>query len=239
MTVSPNEANIYTALRSFLTAVLPAGIEIVKGQVNRVAEPKGSDFVVMTSIRHDRIETNIDSYSDAKFTGTIAGNLLTVGSVAIGAVQVGATVFGAGVAANTTITGQGTGTGGIGTYNVNIQQAVPSTVLSAGLKSVMQPNKVTVQLDVHGPNSADNAVTIATLFRDEYAVNFFKSTGFDVAPLYADDPKQLPFSNAEQQIETRWVIEALLQANQVVAVPQQFADSVTIGIVSVDATYPP
>ena len=45
--------------------------------------------------------------------------------------------------------------------------------------------------------------------------------------------------NDQQQYEWRWVVEAMLQANQVVSVPQQFADQVTVEIISVDASYPP
>jgi len=106
-------------------------------------------------------------------------------------------------------------------------------------ESVLQPTEVVFQLDVHGPESADNAQIITTLFRDSYATTAFAASGFDVAPLYADDPRQVPFINAEQQFETRWIVEAFLQANQVVTVPQDSANIVSVTPVSVDATYPP
>jgi hypothetical protein len=57
-------------------------------------------------------------------TGWIAGNILTVSAVGAGTIVNGAAISGAGVLANTTITGQLTGTpGGIGTYAVNNYQA--------------------------------------------------------------------------------------------------------------------
>ena len=109
----------------------------------------------------------------------------------------------------------------------------------ADTKTALQPTEVTFQLDVHGPESADHAQIISTLFRDEYAVNAFAASGIDVAPLHADDPRQIPFINQENQFENRWVVEALLQANQVVTVSQDSANVVEVDVISVDATYPP
>jgi hypothetical protein len=60
-----------------------------------------------------------------------------------------------------------------------------------------------------------------------------------VAPLHADDPRQMPFINDQSQYEWRWIIEACLQANQVVISPQQFADALEIGLIEVDSHYPP
>jgi hypothetical protein len=77
------------------------------------------------------------------------------------------------------------------------------------------------------------------MLRDDYAMAQFSTSGFDVTPLYADDPKQVPFLNGEQQYETRWIVEAVLQVNPVVSVPQQFMDAASITLVEVDAAYPP
>jgi hypothetical protein len=49
----------------------------------------------------------------------------------------------------------------------------------------------------------------------------------------------MPFTNAENQSEWRWVLDAELQVNQVISVPQQYADAVTPTLISVDAVYPP
>jgi hypothetical protein len=66
-----------------------------------------------------------------------------------------------------------------------------------------------------------------------------RQSGFDVAPLHADDPKQIPFINAEQQYEYRWVIEAHMQANQIVlGIPQQFFDVVDLNVESVTVEFP-
>lgn len=211
--------------------MLPAGVPVLRGQINRVAEPNAADFVIMTPLRQRRIETNVDTYADVAFTASINGSVMAVTSVLTGTIDVGAQLFGVGLASGTTtITGVLSGTGGVGTYLVNPSQNLASTVLAAGTENLLQPSEIVIQLDVHGPNSADNAQIITTLFRDDYGVQQFLSSSYDVAPLYADDPKQLPFTNDQSQWEDRWIIEAYLQANQVVTLPQQFADALQVSL---------
>jgi hypothetical protein len=63
-------------------------------------------------------------------TASISGTVMTVTAVSSGALVVGQTVFGTGVTANTTITSFGSGSGGVGTYNVSTSQTVASTSIS-------------------------------------------------------------------------------------------------------------
>lgn len=67
--------------------------------------------------------------TDAIVTGTIAGTVLTVTGVTSGTIHNTDTIYGSGVS-SATITSLGTGTGGIGTYNIDISQsvAVPTTI---------------------------------------------------------------------------------------------------------------
>lgn len=221
---------------------MSTGVEVIEYQDNRAAEPASPDFVVMSTTLRRRLATNLDSSSDAKFTGSIADDVMTISHVFSGEVEVGDVVFGVGVMAGTTVVGFLSGTGGVGTYQVAPgAQTVASTTLSAGSTEITQPTEFTVQLDVHGPNSADFAQTISTLWRDAFGVDLFanQDPNYGVTPLHADDPKQVPFVNDSQQYEWRWVVEALAQANPVVSVPQQYADVVAVKVVSVDAAFPP
>lgn len=240
MIPAPTQSDALAALRSFLTAVLPDDWKVVAGQDNRVAEDAGAKFVVMQPPRFARLATNLDSAADVKFTGSIAGTALTVTDVAFGVIEPGATVFGVGVAAGTKIV---SGPGGVGSYVVSTSQTLASGTLSSGAKSAEQAAEVTVQIDFHADDgtSGDAAQVVSTLFRDEYATSQFadQDPARDVAPLHADDPRQIPFFNEEQQVEWRWVLDVCMQANQVVSVPQQYADSVEVELVSVDAAYPP
>jgi hypothetical protein len=232
--VTPDQTATLKALGQFLAAVLPAGTPIFVGQANRVPTPKQANFAVMTPTRRVRLETNTDRGADVSVIGSIAGTTLTVTELLIGTLEVGATLYGSGVTANTTVTALGTGTGSIGTYTVSPAQTVASTKMGAGSEDVLQPTQVVVQIDVHGPAGADNAQIISTLFRDEYGVSLFETYNAGVIPLFTEDPRQLPFITGEQQYEDRWVVEAMLQVNAVVTVPEQYADSITVEPISVD-----
>ncbi len=224
-------------LRSFLLSVLPPNTDVIESQDNRVPEPSNPNFVAMTAIRRVRLETNIDSYADAVFTGFIGGSTLSVSNVEYGSLQIGSPVFFPGVEAGTIIIGLDSGQGGTGTYTVSPAQNVPSQTMAGGTANLMQPTEVVYQLDVHSnavTTAADMAQAISTAFRDEYAVDFFSAQNPGVAPLHADEPRQIPFINAEEQWESRWIIEAHMQVNPSLMFPQQFADVLTIQSQSVD-----
>ncbi len=87
------------------------------------------------------------------------------------------------------------------------------------------PTQVSFQVDVHGAVSADNAQTIATLWRSPYAID---AMGDGISPLYCEDPRQMPFLNAEQQAEFRWIVELQIQVSPTVSTPAQFADTLDV-----------
>ena len=225
---SPTQSQIQTALRTYILGVIPSTIEVVEGQDNRVPEPVGPDFVVFTPIRKRRLETNVDTWGDVAFTGSINGIVLIVSAVRFGTITLGATLFGVNVAPGTTITGLTAASGGVGTYQVSISQNVLSETMATGVENKLTPTEITFQVDVHGPNSADYAQAIYALWREDYGYQLLRSSGFDVASLYAEEPKQVPFLNAEQAWEYRWIVDLVLQANIVIAPPQQYADRVKV-----------
>ncbi len=71
----------------------------------------------------------------AQFSGSISGTTLTVTAAGSVPLAVGQTVYGAGVAAGTTISALGTGTGGTGTYTVSTSQTVSSESMTAAVYS--------------------------------------------------------------------------------------------------------
>lgn len=240
MTPDPNEFAVFEALRNFLVAILPTGTDVIKGQVNRVPQPTEPNYAIYWMLRRQRIETNVDTYADVKFTASIAATVMTVSAVATGTIQPGASIFGTGIAAGSKVVAQTSGpSGGTGTYTITPSQMLSSRTLSAGSKDIRQATQFAIQIDVHGPASGDNAQVISTLMRDEFGVQQFADQPSEVVPLYADDPRQGPFINDSQQYEDRWIVEAMLQVNPVVSVPQEFADSITVEVTSVEAAYPP
>ena len=108
------------------------------------------------------------------------------------------------------------------TYSDGFDLSLPST------RTDTQETEITIQLDVHGPHSADNSTVVSTLFRSGVACEAFAATGLPIAPLYSTDPRQLVFVNSEDQFEDRWTFDVVLQANIDVTTPQQFAAEVDV-----------
>jgi len=247
--VVPNEEQIFTVLTSFLKSVLP-GIKTLRGQSNRVPEPPDTNFIVMWPLNRERLDTNVDTYADCVFTASIANSVMNVTAVNLlfpGTIKVGASVWGAGLTPNgVTVASLGTGTGGIGTYNLaGSPPDTSSEVMAAGSEQLQQNMDFQIQLDVHGPLSGDNSFTIATIFRDDRGVQLFDAACAAInipvllAPLYVEDPRQLPFINDQQQYETRYVVVFHIQVNQSLQLPQQFMAEVEVTLYEIDGSYPP
>lgn len=95
--------------------------------------------------------------------------------------------------------------------------------------TMMEPVQTSYQLDIHGPNSTDNARTLKLVWRSLWACD--KVTVFK--PLYASDGSQRPFINGEGQYEDRWVLTIEMQINPSVVTPQEFADNVDVELLPV------
>lgn len=94
------------------------------------------------------------------------------------------------------------------------------------------------QLDFYGDGAGDMALTVSRLVRTEYACDQFATSGVDMQPLYAEEPRNTTLINAEQQYEERWTLDFLAQFNPVVSTPLDFAATLTAGLVEVDTTFP-
>lgn len=114
-----------------------------------------------------------------------------------------------------------------------------STASLLDQKTQTQSTQLTVQVDIYGPQSADWAQVLSTEFRSFDAVDYFQAAGFDEAPLYTSEPRQLPFHDEAGQVQNRWSVDVVLQVNIGVTSPQDFADSLQAGIISVDVEWPP
>lgn len=215
---------------SQLARRMSSGVAVVRGQANRVPEPTAEDIVVMTPLLRERLATNEVTYADVAFVGAIAASTLTVSALDDGSapIAVGQVVGGSGVTAGTRIIALGSGTGGVGTYVVAPEQMVASGPLAAGQQSMLARTRYTVQLDVHGPGSAEWAQIITTVMRSTLGVELFQAAGDVAVPLHADEPRQMPFVNGEQQYESRWVVSVLMELAEVVLAPQQFSDTLPV-----------
>lgn len=176
-TVDITENDVLTALRNFLLAIVPAGTIVLRGPVNRAAQP-AAEHIVCTPVFEDRLRTN--EYTD---------------------------------------------------------NPPPPGNDPNGTTGIEQGRRIDVQVDFYGDNLATGWRAIfTTLFRDEAGVIALAPT---CAPLYADEGRQIPLTTGEEQFLERWAITAVMQYNPVTTTPQQFADTVTVTVINVDASYPP
>ena len=73
----------------------------------------------------------ISNPSNAIFTGSISGTTLTVTAVSSGTIAINQSLSGIGVTSETIITALGSGSGGVGTYTVNLSQTLASGTLNS------------------------------------------------------------------------------------------------------------
>jgi hypothetical protein len=237
--ISPTQDDVQAALGQFLMDALP-GFDVISAMPNQVPEPKQTSFVIMSPLRAQRLRTNVDSDADVRFTASFAGTTMTVSAVDFGTIVPGAWVFAVGVTLGTLVESQSSGApGGTGVYVISAPFTLASRVAAAGTKTIEIASDLTVQLDFHSDDySAFSAAQAASaLLRDPAGIDFFRDVdpAGRITPLYADDPAQRTFVNAESQYEQRWVLEAHLQVNQTLSVPQQYADAVEVELVDVGA----
>jgi hypothetical protein len=91
------------------------------------------------------------------FTGSISGTTLTVTAITNGTIAINQALFGVGITQETVITALGSGSGGVGTYTINISQ----TVSSEQMNSVIAGAVVTGSMS--GTTLTVTAVTSGTL----------------------------------------------------------------------------
>ena len=94
----------------------------------------------------------------AQFVGSVSGFTLTVTLMKSGIITAGQQLFGIGVTPETIITALGSGTGGVGTYTINISQTEPSEVFNTAAVAA----KVTGSIS--GTVLTVTAVTSGTLY---------------------------------------------------------------------------
>jgi len=94
----------------------------------------------------------------AQFIGSVSGTTLTVTSMKSGTLSVGQQLFGIGVTAETVITALGSGSGGVGTYTINLSQSVASQTLNTAAVAAR------VTGSISGNVLTVSAVTSGTLY---------------------------------------------------------------------------
>ena len=147
------------------------------------------------------------------FTGAVSGTTLTVSSVSAGHLQVGSVITGTGLAVGTIITALGTGTGGAGTYTVNISQLVVQTSMTGD--SVIYNHEQGLDDNILPMNSYIASSDFDLVDGDQYIltkriipdISFAESTATAPEVTMFIKPRNFP-GNAYSNTETGAVIES-------------------------------
>ena len=115
------------ALTSTLTPTLVGQLNTTTGRVG--ITDNGINVYIVDGT--NRYTWRISSPSSAVFTGSISGTTLTVTAVTNGTIGINQALFGIGILPETVITALGTGSGGVGTYTINLTQAVSSELMNS------------------------------------------------------------------------------------------------------------
>lgn len=117
--------------------------------------------------------------------------------------------------------------------------ATNASSYSSTTRDVVEPMELTFQISAFGDTAGEAVQRISALWRDMYAADWLSNhTSGVISPLTASEPRQTGFINSDKQYENNWTIDLRLQVNFTVSAPQQFAQSITIDLREVDASFP-
>lgn len=98
-----------------------------------------------------------------------------------------------------------------------------------GTATIYGPSRIDVQIDFYGAQAGEFCKTVKTAFRSHWGFAHFPA---GIKPLYTSDGMQTPLLTGEQQYESRWTLTASMQYNPTVAVPQDFADDLSVASIT-------
>jgi hypothetical protein len=146
---------------SYVYVLTSAIVPTIIGQLNTstgivgITDNGQNVYIVDGSYRYT---WRISAPNSAVFTGSISGTTLTVSSVTSGTIAVGQALFGIGVTQETVITALGTGSGGVGTYTINISHSIASERMNSATAGAI------VTASTSGTTLTVSAVTSGTLY---------------------------------------------------------------------------
>jgi hypothetical protein len=155
-------ASVYV-ITSNLTASIIGQLNTSTGMVG-ITDNGQSVYIVDGAYRYT---WRISTPSTAIFTGSTSGTTLTVTNVSSGTIGIGQSLFGLGVANETIITALGSGSGGVGTYTINISQtlttrAMNSSAVAATFTGSISSGVNSVTITNQGSNYSNPIVSFGT-----------------------------------------------------------------------------
>jgi hypothetical protein len=137
--------------------LVPAVVGVLNTSTGRVGITDNGVNVYIVDGAY-RYTWRISNPSTAVFTGSISSTTLTVSSVSSGVLAVGQSVYGVGVTSETVITALGSGSGGAGTYTVDVSQTVTARALNSATTGA------TFTATIAGTTMTVSAVATGTIY---------------------------------------------------------------------------
>ena len=104
-------------------------------------------------------------------------------------------------------------------YTQDLDQSQYSFDSEAQEATVQVSKLQMMQLDFYGDGAYDRVMKTSTLWRSRYSTEALKG----VAPLYANNPRNLQYVNEQDQYEQRFLLEIALQYNPYYSYSEQSA----------------
>ena len=197
-----------TVTSSSLTSIgTLSSLNVLHGLTTLMAAASTASYDVWSGALQIREVGGIGNNQFTSTASSIMGTTLTVGGTITGTVVVGAFLSGTGILANTMITARGTGTGGAGTYTVNLSQTAASRAINAYVDNRNSPaitfhwgNVVATKLMMNGGGNFElrgqDAEWTNTVYRSLIASTYESKAITGTPPLYVASTTMVANLNA-------------------------------------------
>lgn len=209
VSLPPITAEVTTALRAFLQAILPPDLPVLLARQNRMAAPAGP-FALMALLMHQRIATSATRYANSTRTilhqQDMTVQISLFGEDAADNIQRISTVFQNGWASEF------------------FKSFYQSTTAQDPLPAASRPGAMPASCS-SSPVMPGSPATTSSSSTSPYPTR--------IAPLYAEPARQILFVNGERQYEEQWQIALHLQASFALTLPQPMASAARLALADV------
>ncbi|MFS8368940.1 phage neck terminator protein [Acetobacter indonesiensis] len=215
ITQTPQTANITTAIRAFLLAIVPPDTPVQLAQQNRTVAPSGP-FALVTLLNRQPLATvaQTDTATTSRFCLPED-------------VTVQVSLFGPGAGNNA--------------QRLAILFRTPWAcqffeTLTTAQDSPQAETGLTVADWLANPSSPSNAAAhaSASTATETGIQNGPVITPARIAPLYTSAPRQAPFISGERQFEEHWLLDLHCQVNTLITLPTIMAPAASVALVQAE-----
>ncbi|MFT9026478.1 hypothetical protein [Acetobacter indonesiensis] len=213
ITQTPQTANITTAIRAFLLAIVPPDTPVQLAQQNRTVAPSGP-FALVTLLNRQPLATvaQADTATTSRFCLPED-------------VTVQVSLFGPGAGNNAQC---------LATLFRTPWACQFFETLTAAQDTPQAETGLTVADWLANPPSPSNATPHASTATETGSQKATAITPARIAPLYTSAPRQAPFISGERQFEEHWLLDLHCQVNTLLTLPTIMAPAASVALVQAE-----